>query len=68
MNILWENCTDFGVGLVSASAIDSDGINPATKQAMMLSLDMLSTKPDLVLIDAVTLEEVADSTESDYKR
>lgn len=58
---------DFGVGLVSAAEIDEIGIVPATKRAMALALEMLSRRPDVLLIDAVNLEEVDIRQESMIK-
>lgn len=49
---------DFGIGLVPALEIDRGGINPATKKAMMLAIESLTKIPEVVLIDAVKLEEV----------
>lgn len=40
-----------GVGIVSEQEIDSLNILEATKQAMIMAVETLSTKPDVVLVD-----------------
>lgn len=53
-----DTCSDFGVGLVTAAEIDSGGINPATNKAMRLALSQLIAPPDLVLVDAIAIDEI----------
>ena len=45
----------FGVGGASHDEIDALGLLVATRQAMLRALDALPRRPDLVLIDAVSL-------------
>jgi len=66
-NFILEECDDFGVGLVSAKAIDENGISPATKLAMALAINDLTNKPDQILIDAVVLDEVTIAQKSIIK-
>lgn len=49
---------DFGVGLIPASEIDEIGIVSATKKAMFQAIENLSYRPDILLIDAMVLDEV----------
>lgn len=55
---LLTSASDFGIGLVSPSEIDSMGIAFATKKAMKLAFDQLSKVPDVALIDAFSIEEI----------
>jgi ribonuclease HII len=65
-NIL-ASASDFGIGLVPSSAIDKDGIGRSTKKAMAIAVESLSTTPDILLIDAMTLEEVTISQKAIIK-
>ena len=47
----------YGVGSASHSEIDTLGLAPATRQAMLRALAALPLRPDLLLIDAMTLPE-----------
>ncbi len=47
----------YGVGSASHSEIDTLGLVPATRQAMLRALAALPLRPDLLLIDAMTLPE-----------
>ena len=47
-----------GVGIVGADVIDSINILQATKRAMGLAVKDLTTRPDLLLIDAVKLPDI----------
>jgi len=47
----------FGVGVASHEEIDAIGLIAATKLAMRRALEALPVRPDLVLIDAVSLPE-----------
>jgi ribonuclease HII len=49
---------DIGVGVVDAETIDRINILRATKLAMEIAVRDLSSKPDLLLIDAVKLPEI----------
>lgn len=59
--IFWKvlaNCRDVGIGIVGPEIIDRINILRATKLAMEIALNDLSTRPDLFLIDAVKLPTV----------
>ncbi len=49
--------TVVGVGAAESEEIDAIGLVPATRAAMERALASLSCRPDLVLIDAVTLAD-----------
>ena len=49
----------FGVGLATHEDIDGYGIVAATRLAMRLAAEQLSSRPDFLLIDYLTLPEVA---------
>lgn len=56
--LFWEllcRAVDIGVGIVDAVTIDRINILNATKSAMTMAVGDLSTKPDLLVIDAVKL-------------
>ena len=53
-----DNCSDFGIGLVSAAEIDQMGINPSTDKAIRLALAQLGSDPELILVDAVQISEI----------
>lgn len=48
-----------GVGRCEACDIDAWGIVPATRQAMVLALSALACRPDYVLLDFLTLPDLA---------
>jgi ribonuclease HII len=48
---------EWGVGMATASEIDSLGILPATRLAMARALQALHTPPDYLLLDAMLLRE-----------
>ena len=50
-----------GVGRASHDEIDTLGLLPATRRAMLRALDALPRPPDLLLIDCVSLVEEAES-------
>ncbi|MBQ9266633.1 MAG: ribonuclease HII [Bacilli bacterium] len=54
-----ENCVDYGVGIVSPQRIDEINILEATKEAMKMSLDALKSSYDLILVDAVKLQNTS---------
>lgn len=53
--IIKKYAVSYGVGVSSEKVIDEEGINEANYKAMRSAIDQLSVKPDLLLIDAVTL-------------
>lgn len=53
-----EKALAFGVGIVDEKCIDEINILNATKKAMKMAIDEIKPKPDLLLIDAVTLEDM----------
>ena len=48
-----------GVGSASHDEIDALGLLPSTRQAMLRALDNLPCRPDLLLVDAMSLPEEA---------
>lgn len=54
-HFLLENAIDIGIGMVEAPVIDEVNILEATKMAMVKSLSSLKKKPNVLLIDALTL-------------
>ncbi len=56
-----------GIGIVDASEIDSINILNATKKAMMTAVEDLSVTPDLLVIDALTLDDCAIGQKSVIK-
>lgn len=57
-SLFWDvlcSCLDVGVGMVEPETIDRINILEATRLAMALAVKDLSSKPDLLLIDAVKL-------------
>lgn len=55
---LKKKAVSLSVGVVSPETIDDVNILNATKKSMRLALEQLSVKPQMVLIDAVALEEL----------
>lgn len=45
-----------GIGIIESDEIDAIGINPANRAAMERAVLALATEPDILLIDAVTLD------------
>jgi ribonuclease HII len=66
-DLILDNVSDFGVGLVPAWEIDKIGIGVATKKAMKEAIDSLKLSPDMVLVDAVILEDVGFSQKAIIK-
>jgi ribonuclease HII len=66
-DLILDNVSDFGVGLVPAIEIDEFGIVPATKKAMKLAIDSLLKVPEVVLIDALSLPEITITQKSIIK-
>jgi ribonuclease HII len=56
--VIVENCRAFGVGHGTVAEIDSLGIVPATRLAMMRALESLVPPPDALIIDALRLPAV----------
>lgn len=68
--VFWEiikTASAVGVGIVGADVIDSLNILRATKCAMELAVQDLAIKPDLLLIDALKLPDVAIEQRSPVK-
>lgn len=53
-----EKAISYGIGCVSHERIDEINILNATKEAMKMAVADMKVKPDLLLIDAVTLPDV----------
>ncbi|MDI3536177.1 MAG: ribonuclease [Eubacteriaceae bacterium] len=49
-------CLDYQIGMMSPEVIDAINILNATKKAMSQAVENLKLKPDLLLLDAVTLD------------
>lgn len=62
-----DQLLDFGIGLVTAVEIDKINIRNASKKAMKLSFDGLSTRPDLVLVDAYNIDGIEVSQKAILK-
>ena len=66
-NIFWDivqMAYAVGVGMVEADTIDRINILQSTMRAMKMAVEDLGMKPDILLIDAVTLREVGIKQES----
>jgi ribonuclease HII len=57
--IVIDHCVAYGIGLGSVAEIDSIGILPATRLAMLRAVERLSPQPDALIIDAVRLPQVS---------
>ncbi|AUS98740.1 ribonuclease HII [Clostridium thermosuccinogenes] len=57
-DIIMEKAVAYGIGMVDEKCIDEINILNATKKAMSKAIEQLNPKPDLILTDAVKLEEV----------
>ena len=57
-NIIKENSISYGIGIVSETIIDEINILNATKLAMKKSIEQLSVIPDILLLDAIRLDDV----------
>ena len=55
-----RDSASYGIGHAGHDEIDSEGLVPATQRAMQRALEALPSRPDLVLVDAVTLPDVAE--------
>ena len=49
-----ETAISFGVGIVDEKRIDEINILNATKEALTIAISKLETKPDIILVDALT--------------
>jgi len=58
-NCIQEVAISTGIGMVPPEVIDSRGIIKATQLAMKLAIDQLSPPPESLLIDYMSLPEVA---------
>lgn len=57
-DIIMEKAVSVGVGIVDEKVIDKINILNATKLAMKQAVSQLSVNPDLLLIDAVSIEDL----------
>ncbi len=57
-DVIIEKAVSFGVGIVDEKRIDDINILNATKLAMKQAVEQLKPRPDILLIDAVRLEDV----------
>jgi ribonuclease HII len=57
-DVIYDKAISVGVGIVGEKIIDEINILNATKLAMKQAVSKLSVKPDLILIDAVSLDEL----------
>ena len=53
-DLILEEAISYGVGIIGQDEIDEINILNATKKALTLSLKELTTKPDLIIVDALT--------------
>lgn len=53
-DLILEEAISYGVGIIGQDEIDEINILNATKKALTLSLKELITKPDLIIVDALT--------------
>ncbi len=56
---IMEKAVSVGIGVVSHEVIDERNILQATYQAMRDAIDQMPVKPDQLLVDAVTIPEIA---------
>ncbi len=49
-----EECISYGIGIVNQDEIDEINILNATKKAVNMAVKNLKTRPDLILVDALT--------------
>ena len=57
--LIQEKALSYGVGIVDEKVIDQINILEATKLAMKKAIEALSVQPDLLLIDALRLPDLA---------
>lgn len=53
-----EKCTAYSIGIATREEIDEYNILNATKLAMKRAIEGLDVKPEYILVDAVTIQEV----------
>ncbi len=56
--LIIKNAVCYGIGVIDNTIIDEINILEATKLAMKQAIDRLETKPEYILIDALTLKDV----------
>ena len=56
--IIKEKAVAWGLGMVSSEEIDTRGIMQATRMAMMMAVEQLSSTPQFLLVDAVKLPDL----------
>jgi len=62
LRLFWEitlNAVDIGVGIIDAGIIDRLNILKATRLAMVKAVEGLGKKPDILVIDAVRLDDLS---------
>ena len=62
LRLFWEitfNAVDIGVGIIDAGIIDRLNILKATRLAMVKAIGGLGIKPDILVIDAVRLDDLS---------
>ncbi len=57
--LITKYAVSYGVGIIDNSIIDEINILEATKLAMKQAIKKLETKPEYILIDALTLKDIA---------
>lgn len=57
-DIIIEKAISFGIGIIDEKCIDRINILNATKKAMVMAVNSLSCTPDILLIDAVRLDDL----------
>lgn len=57
--VIVEKAVDYSIGIVDEKCIDEINILNATKKAMKIAISNLSIRPDIVLIDAVELNDIS---------
>ncbi len=65
--VILGNAIAVGVGMNTAEVIDQKGIEFANKDAMRKAIAQLSVKPDVLLVDAVKLDQIPIKQESIIK-
>lgn len=57
-DIILNRAVSFGIGIVDEKRIDEINILNATKLAMKMAVEQMDIKPDILLIDAVRLDDL----------
>ncbi|WP_138414870.1 ribonuclease HII [Aquibacillus sediminis] len=63
-DMIVEESTSYGIGVIHSDEIDQLNIYQATKKAMKKAIQQLEPKPDHVLIDAVQLQDLLCTSEA----